>query len=538
VHRSALFLLGLCLLFVGCDGAPTTSAYTTSRAQAETVAVPTVPTPEISASHIKPTESPIPTVVKMPTHTHTQTSTLTPTLTATAEPTETSTPTSTPTHQPRRIAAQVIKVVDGDTIEVLIGDQARIVQYSDVLAPLGPESLVDTAQAANQELVAGKVVYLEEAEPLLAQTDRWYCHVYLADGTFVNQELVRRGYAAACPSYDSRYGSILYKTAQEAAVSGSGLWSPASPASHRTSCLEMVIPRTTIEIGEILPITLTLSNSWANCGSFGNIDLSVDAEPGLFLPANLGPTWHRVVIPGDSHQVELRLMAVAPGQAAITAHAGFEVHHIFDFSGSMTGCSSGPVEIAIMPGPGRILFHSDNDAQPGYWIMDPNGKGRTYLAPDFEFQPHFDRLREAERFSPDGRFQLIVGKADPKHQIFVQPAKPGTVGNLAVRQITHLSGLSYDPVWSPAGNRIAFVSQENGGDDIWVVDSDGSGARWLFKNSWEWDKHPSWSPDGSQIAFWSNQTGLRQIYVIDANGGNARNISNSAWEEYDPIWIK
>jgi Tol biopolymer transport system component len=35
------------------------------------------------------------------------------------------------------------------------------------------------------------------------------------------------------------------------------------------------------------------------------------------------------------------------------------------------------------------------------------------------------------------------------------------------RQLTKLTGICYDPVWSPDGTRVVFVSQENGTDDIW-----------------------------------------------------------------------
>ena len=105
-------------------------------------------------------------------------------------------------------------------------------------------------------------------------------------------------------------------------------------------------------------------------------------------------------------------------------------------------------------------------------------------------------------------------------------------------QISRLGGTCYDPAWSPDGGTIAFVSNETGSDDIWVVRPDGSGQRNLTENHWEWDKHPSWSPDSTRIAFWSNRNGVKQIWIMDADGRNARNISNTEWEEYDPVWVK
>jgi TolB protein len=123
-------------------------------------------------------------------------------------------------------------------------------------------------------------------------------------------------------------------------------------------------------------------------------------------------------------------------------------------------------------------------------------------------------------------------------QIYVTQPRHPQFGDLPPRQLTELSGLSYHPVWSPDGGRIAFVSQESGSDDIWVISADGTGARSLTPNVWEWDKYPSWSPDSRRIVFWSNRTGIKQIFVMDAGGRNVRNISNTQWDEYDPIWIR
>jgi TolB protein len=120
----------------------------------------------------------------------------------------------------------------------------------------------------------------------------------------------------------------------------------------------------------------------------------------------------------------------------------------------------------------------------------------------------------------------------------MQQLGQNTQGDPSGIQLTHLTGMSYDPVWSPDGSRIACISQEHTSDDIWVVNRDGSGVQCLTNNDWEWDKHPSWSPNSQEIVFWSNRTGLKQIYVMAADGSNARNISNTEWDEYDPIWLK
>jgi len=97
--------------------------------------------------------------------------------------------------------AQVIEVVDGDTINVLIGSQVYAVRYIGIDAPethhpeKGVERMGPEAARANEDLVGGKTVYLEKDVSETDHYGRLLRYVYLADGTFVNAALVRRGYA-------------------------------------------------------------------------------------------------------------------------------------------------------------------------------------------------------------------------------------------------------------------------------------------------------------------------------------------------------
>jgi Tol biopolymer transport system component len=106
------------------------------------------------------------------------------------------------------------------------------------------------------------------------------------------------------------------------------------------------------------------------------------------------------------------------------------------------------------------------------------------------------------------------------------------------RPLTHLNAIAYEPVWSPDGSLIAFVTETDGSDDVWVVGPDGAVPQPLVRNEWEWDKHPSWSPDSTRIAFMSNRSGVQAIWVMERTGQNPRNISNVSWPEYDPVWVK
>jgi dipeptidyl aminopeptidase/acylaminoacyl peptidase len=50
------------------------------------------------------------------------------------------------------------------------------------------------------------------------------------------------------------------------------------------------------------------------------------------------------------------------------------------------------------------------------------------------------------------------------------------------------------------------------------------------------DWYPAWSPDGKKIAFVSDRDGNDEIYVMNADGTNQVNITNNPANDQDPDW--
>ena len=71
------------------------------------------------------------------------------------------------------------------------------------------------------------------------------------------------------------------------------------------------------------------------------------------------------------------------------------------------------------------------------------------------------------------------------------------------------------PSWSPDGGYIAFSSDRDGNDEIYVMDADGSNPRRLTTDG---GTNPTWSPDGRHIAF---ESGF-EICVMESDGSNPR----------------
>jgi len=129
--------------------------------------------------------------------------------------------------------ARVVRVVDGDTIAVLVDGRREKVRYIGVDTPEThhPTKPVQCygreASAFNARLVGGERVRLVRDVEQRDRFGRLLAYVYRArDGLFVNAELARAGYARTLTiAPDVRYAARLAALARAARAAGRGLWS-------------------------------------------------------------------------------------------------------------------------------------------------------------------------------------------------------------------------------------------------------------------------------------------------------------------------
>jgi len=200
-----------------------------------------------------------------------------PTQTLALEPTDSPEPSPTNTQAPQPIATDALKVetsvidpngnmatgetavvtqiVDGDTIDVEINGETYRVRYIGMDTPERGEPLFQEAAEANARLVANQTVILVKD---VSETDRYgrlLRYVYLEDGTFVNGELVRRGFAQTSSYPPDVAFQDTFTSLQRTAVSaGKGLW--VQVVSEVPTNTAVPIPTNTLT--PILP-TLTIA---------------------------------------------------------------------------------------------------------------------------------------------------------------------------------------------------------------------------------------------------------------------------------------
>jgi imidazolonepropionase-like amidohydrolase/Tol biopolymer transport system component len=102
------------------------------------------------------------------------------------------------------------------------------------------------------------------------------------------------------------------------------------------------------------------------------------------------------------------------------------------------------------------------------------------------------------------------------------------------------TGLAWDmqPRFSPDGAKIAFTSDAGDGDNIWIMNADGTEARQVTKESFRLLNNPAWDPSGQFIVarkhFTSKRSlGAGEMWLYHTSGGSGAQMTKRPDEQKD-----
>jgi Tol biopolymer transport system component len=135
-------------------------------------------------------------------------------------------------------------------------------------------------------------------------------------------------------------------------------------------------------------------------------------------------------------------------------------------------------------------------------------------------------------FSPDGQ-QIAFRSEREGGGIFVMGILGGTV--------RRVSGLGYNPSWSPDGRELVVATEgvagpftRRGTSELWRIDVATGERRRVTPGD---AVQPSWSPHGERIAYWSvPKSGRRILWTIPAAGGEPRQVTDDSYLNWNPVW--
>ena len=208
----------------------------------------------------------------------------------------------------------------------------------------------------------------------------------------------------------------------------------------------------------------------------------------------------------------------------------------------------------VSPHGRRIAFLSRRDNNREIYTVNPNGENVTRLT-------HNDALGSGHAwdhspaFAPEGSTMVydshrpradgmginihlyaisLDGGGDPTPLTSGRTAAFSPDGEMIVYQTNHLSVMNADgsearrltrhaasdPVWSPDGREIVFISERNGNADLYAVSPDGSALTQLTDHDAA-DSEPTYCSGGGPVVFISQRAGHAALYALDPNGSES-----------------
>jgi Tol biopolymer transport system component len=236
--------------------------------------------------------------------------------------------------------------------------------------------------------------------------------------------------------------------------------------------------------GSNFRLAVKLKGKWNGTPSF-----SPDGKTLLFDASEKGdfPLGHIYVMPPDGSAADVQKLGIgnAPGWSPDGKRIAFYVH----------------------PG-------NPDEADPGIWMMNSDGTGRTWLT-----------TGRCPRWGRDGTRLLFIGNLDGTGEgLYIMDLDKKEELEVVLER-THR--LIAGAAWSPDGKRVAYIRGAGQGITELVIqplEGNDRAERVRYKRppalrgkspiGWR----PGWSPDGKYIVCWiSNATGQEQLHRIEAD---------------------
>jgi Tol biopolymer transport system component len=207
--------------------------------------------------------------------------------------------------------------------------------------------------------------------------------------------------------------------------------------------------------------------------------------------------------------------------------------------GSPTNLTKDPAHdccVAWSPDSERILFLSSRNGKgAGLWL-GASGQGAQSRDVFIRGGQGGDRTAAHDAVRP-----VTTVVPEQPRDIYVINADGSGLARL-----TDGTGREKQASWSPDGRRIAFISDRDGNDEVYVMTgadgamadaADAGGSKpTRLTDSPEDDSYPTWSPDGRCLAFVSRRADAWGLYIMNADGSGLKKLVDSVDWGSSPGW--
>jgi Tol biopolymer transport system component len=194
----------------------------------------------------------------------------------------------------------------------------------------------------------------------------------------------------------------------------------------------------------------------------------------------------------------------------------------------------------------RLIFSSNRDGNWEIYMMNADGSNPVNLThhPANDRGPTWSPMgkctdchknNDYTTYTDKGldtfvqRRVAFVSDRDGNEEIYVM-----NIDGSEPKRLTYNPGSDTSPLWSPDGKRLLFISEQGHQQDIYMINDDGSNQVDLTQTGQANETDPAWMPDGERVVFVSDRDGNKEIYLMNTDGSNVLRLTNNLIEDGYP----
>ena len=224
--------------------------------------------------------------------------------------------------------------------------------------------------------------------------------------------------------------------------------------------------------------------------------------------------------------------------AYVSESGGVTDIFVFDLSGeSQTRITSGDSSELLgdwSPDGQWLVFSRSEHGQggddvEGLWLRNPAGVNLLRLTEGADSDPVW---------SPDGDAIAFVRDDLGNDDIYLLRPEDGEDWRGSIVEDRWISSPEEDhsPAWHPEGDILVFVTTRDGNAEIYTAEFDDEDPPQRLTINEASDTEPVWSPEGDRVAFVSDLFGETEILVMDDDGRNQQRLTHNEVRDYAPDW--
>lgn len=203
----------------------------------------------------------------------------------------------------------------------------------------------------------------------------------------------------------------------------------------------------------------------------------------------------------------------------------------------VTTFKAGDVRWPAMSADGRVIVFEHDF---GIWKLDVNSKRATPITLNIDAETQDNMIETMSFNSQADDYDLAPSSrriAVSIHgEIFTAPVEEGDL-----KQLTDGAARDRLVQYSPDGKSLAYVSDQSGREEIWVVPVDGSAPAQQLTDIDALKQGYNWSPDSKEIAFSASDDKLRKLTVatkqiVELDTSRYGGFSTPVWSP-DGKWL-